>query len=101
MFFTTARINDCDFRADRKTPLGNPFIMYSEDQRDKVCDEFREYFEKQLLNDNPVIIEQLRLIKQKALQHNQPYFKIGCHCYPKRCHVDTICYFLNNYFNSI
>jgi len=99
--FLTSRIYDCDFRADRKTPLGNPSIMYSEDQRDEVCDEFYNYFEKQILQNNPEIMEQLRLIKLKASESNKPYFKIGCHCTPERCHVDTICYFLNNYYNSI
>lgn len=101
MLFITTRVNDCDFRADRKTPLGNPFKMYSEDQRDKVCDEFYKYFEKQILENNSEIMEQLRKIKQKASESNKPYFKIGCHCAPARCHVDTICYFLNNYKDSI
>lgn len=101
MIFIKSRVNDCDFRADRKTPLWNPFIMYSENQRDKVCDEFYDYFEKQILVNNPEIMEQLRLIKHKASESNKPYFKIGCHCAPDRCHVDTICYFLNNYYNSI
>lgn len=66
MIFIKSRVNDCDFRADRKTPLGNPFIMYSESQRDKVCDVFYNYFEKQILENNPEIMGQLRKIKQKA-----------------------------------
>jgi hypothetical protein len=99
--FVTSRIQDCDYPADRKTPLGNPFRMYSEDQRNKVCDQFYLYFEKQIFENNPLIMEQLKLIKQKAIESNKPYFKIGCHCSPKRCHVDTICYFLNNFSSSI
>lgn len=101
MIFVTSRVNDCDFRADRKTPLGNPFRMYSEDQRDLVCNQFYDYFENKIEVQDQVIIEQLRLIKHKAKEANKPYFKIGCHCSPKRCHVDTICYFLNNFYNSI
>jgi hypothetical protein len=101
MVFITSKINDCDFRADRKTPLGNPFKMYSENQRDEVCDKFQNYFEEQIQSGNPVIIEQLKEIKKQALQSNKPYFKIGCHCAPKKCHVDTICYFLNNFSSSI
>lgn len=93
------RVNDCDFKVDRTSVLGNPFKMFREQDRDKVCDEFAIYFEQQLLLNNKMIIDELKRIKQLA--SNKPYFKIGCHCAPKRCHGDTIAYFLNNYSDSL
>lgn len=101
MKFITSRVQDCDYRADRKTPLGNPFKMYSEDQRDSVCDQYQNMFDYKIADFDPTYIYWLRDIKQKAIESGKPIFKIGCHCAPRRCHVDTIVNFLNNHINSI
>lgn len=101
MLFVTARVQDCDHRADRKTPLGNIFYMESESKRDKVCDEHYSLFVDLISNNDPATMNELRIIKEKASLSNKSIFKIGCHCAPKRCHVDTIVYFLNNYLGSI
>lgn len=92
-------VKDCDFIVDRRSVLGNPYKMYKEDQRDKVCDEFEVYFENCIRDNNQEILSELRKIK--ALAKGKPFFKIGCHCKPKRCHADTIAYFLNNYSDSL
>ena len=94
-----SRVSDCDYPVDRKTVLGNPFRMYQESQRDSVCDQFEHYFEDKIRGNDPVILDELRKIK--ALAESKPIFKICCHCKPRRCHADTIAYFLNNYSDSI
>lgn len=33
-----------DFYIDRRSPLGNPFHMQNESQRDFVCDRYEQYF---------------------------------------------------------
>lgn len=101
MLFIAARVDDCDYRVDRKSPLGNPFKMYKEDQRDLVCDQYEAYFKDKIDDFDPTYIYWLRDIKYKALLANKPIFKLGCHCAPKRCHADTIAKFLNNYGNII
>jgi Domain of unknown function (DUF4326) len=94
-----SRIKDCDYPVDRSSPLGNPFKMYNESQRESVCDQFEAYFEEQISAGNEVILNELRKIKE--LSKDKPIFKIGCHCTPRRCHAIPIAYFLNNYSNSI
>lgn len=97
--FISSRVNDCDYKVDRTSPLGNPFKMFNESERDSVCDQFEIYFEKQILANQPIIMAELRKIKKLA--QDKTVFKLGCHCKPKRCHADTIAYFLNNYSQSI
>ena len=33
-----------DFIVDRRTPVGNPFIMQNEEERDKVCRFYNVWF---------------------------------------------------------
>lgn len=37
------RVGDC--RCDRETKWGNPFIMYEQHMRDKVCDLYEDYLD--------------------------------------------------------
>lgn len=83
------RFEKADFRCDRSSPLGNPFPMGHEANRDKVCDQYEKYFYKSL---NPDIsprgfLEHLDMILTAA---NHGPISIGCWCAPKRCHCDTI-----------
>lgn len=94
-----SRVNDCDYSVARPSVLGNPFPMKSESDRDLVCEQFDEYFKQRLLENDKVILNELRKIK--VLAENKPVFKIGCFCTPKRCHADTVAYFLNNYKDSL
>ena len=64
-------------RVDRATVWGNPFHMYSEDDREKVCAHFEAYAEKRV-TDDPTWLEPLR---GKDL---------ACWCAPKRCHAETL-----------
>ncbi len=40
-----------EFKVDRTSPIGNPFYMRSEAERDKVCDEYQLYFDKQIMHE--------------------------------------------------
>jgi len=62
-----------DFKVDRTTPLGNPYIMRSESQRDIVCDRYIKNLEKN--------------ISMEALK---PLILAYSWCSPKRCHAETI-----------
>jgi hypothetical protein len=64
-------------RIDRGTDWGNPFLLDADGTRDQVCDWYQEHYlayKKSLLN-------RIGTLKGKIL---------GCHCYPKRCHGDTL-----------
>lgn len=67
-----------DILIDRKTKWGNPFIMNNESQRDRVCNQYEDWLNKQLRSGNLNLKD---LYKAKRL---------GCHCKPKRCHGDYI-----------
>jgi hypothetical protein len=56
----------------RGTPWGNPFRMFTEDQRDAVCDKFEEVT--------------LPGLDVTALRGKH----LVCWCAPKRCHADAL-----------
>lgn len=82
-------------KVDRTTILGNPFIMHTEADRDRVCDEYRDYFNDLVEQKEPQAMNALRGLFKLGKQ--QGYLKLGCHCAPKRCHADTIANFLKQY----
>jgi hypothetical protein len=62
---------------DRGTVWGNPFVMETEKDRDKVCDLFEQYAKWRLT----VEPEWLKPLRGKDL---------ACWCAPKRCHAETL-----------
>lgn len=74
----------------RPTPLGNPFNMRSEIDRDKVCDQYEQWFHANLIKLRPHL-ERLWIIGNQ----NGELF-LGCYCAPKRCHCDTIKRYLDS-----
>lgn len=73
-----------DIYIGRGSIWGNPFLMknYSKEERDRVCNEYEEWF---WTTDLP---NHLHELKGKIL---------GCYCKPKRCHGD----FLANEVNKL
>lgn len=72
-----------DIKVDRSSVLGNPFVMKTEADRDRVCDEYEEYFYKRLKDCTTM---------QRIIDFYKEYGKLRlfCWCYPKRCHAETI-----------
>ena len=64
-------------RVDRATPWGNPFIMGTDGDRDKVCDLFEAYAAWRLLLQPDWLVP----LRDKDLV---------CWCAPQRCHADTL-----------
>ena len=79
----------------RPSALGNPYPIAGS-SRDAVCDQYEDWFATKVhMNDSRVMAELLRLHR---LGKQTGHLKLGCHCAPKRCHVDTIRRFLlDNY----
>lgn len=78
------------FLVDRTTPVGNPFFMKDESQRDEVCDKYKEWFYSVLFYNN-LNYEFINYLK-KLLKHYKQFGEITliCWCAPKRCHAETI-----------
>ena len=91
-----------DFRCDRKSPVGNPFTMHNESERDKVCEQYAMLFDQTMtditLNDDDIgplinsnVGEFRTYIKQIVDFHKQHgHVTLACWCSPKRCHCETI-----------
>ena len=88
--------NEIIIRVDRSSPLGNPFYLKDESHRDEVCDKYQEYFDNIVSNpnDNKEFMDELRRIYKLSKKYD---VILGCWCYPKRCHAQTILNFLNQY----
>jgi len=66
-------------RIDRGTRYGNPFRLDEDGDRDKVCDAFFAHY----LPHKP-------LIKSRLNSGELSGKVLICHCYPLRCHGDTL-----------
>lgn len=64
-------------RVDRGTAFGNPFILPDDGDRDFVCDAYRDHY----LPHKQSIRRAIPQLRGKVLI---------CHCYPQRCHAETL-----------
>lgn len=71
----------------RGSPVGNPFTMSNESQRDKVCDKYHAWFHRSIKRGNPSLLNYLDMIIALAEKGD---INLGCYCAPKRCHCETI-----------
>ena len=72
----------------RGSPLGNPFIIGRDGDRDEVCDKYQPWFDNKVAEKDPAVMAELRAIWHKA---NRPEgVTLGCFCAPERCHGYTI-----------
>ena len=82
-----------EIRVDRGNKiLGNRFIMRNESERDSVCNEYQEWFDRQIANKDEEVLKELRRIWKIWKEHKTIY--LYCWCAPKRCHAETIKNFL-------
>ena len=63
-------------RIDRKSNLGNPFVLGKDGDRDAVCDSYNGH-----IDSDEKLLKEARGLAGKVLL---------CWCYPKRCHGETI-----------
>jgi hypothetical protein len=67
-----------DFKIDRTTKWGNPYLIGKDGDRDDVCNKYAIYIRNQLQNGN---------LNIKELQNAK---RLGCWCKPLRCHGDEL-----------
>ena len=83
--------NEVLIKVDRSNKiLGNKYYMESEQHRDLVCNQYAQWFE----NKSESVLEELRRIYRVAREKD---VALGCWCYPKRCHSESIKSFLDKY----
>jgi hypothetical protein len=73
----------------RPSPLGNPFAMDSEADRDSVCEQYEAWLRRAYREQPGVRAELLRLLRLLRLAQAGP-LELVCWCAPLRCHADFI-----------
>ena len=76
-----------DLYIGRGSPLGNPFIIGKDGDRDEVIAKYKDYLVQQVNQGNQDIIRALMEIRDRA---NTGTVKLGCYCSPYKCHGDII-----------
>jgi len=95
-----------DFRCDRETKWGNPFIMYEQKMRDRVCDLYEDYLDAIIEPDNQQIVRnmlkiggltptQVNMWMEKTrgfldINELKGAKRLFCWCKPSRCHCDYL-----------
>lgn len=70
----------------RPSPLGNPFPLRQETDRDLVVQQYRDWLRKQWQANGPAKAELLKLCKLAKAGD----LELVCWCAPKACHADVI-----------
>lgn len=81
-------------KIDRSSILGNPYYMKSENERNKVCEQYETYFYKKINNNDNNFLAELKRLKNLLEKYNK--LELYCWCYPKHCHGETIKQYLEN-----
>ena len=66
----------------RPSPLGNPYAVGVDGDRDEVIERYRGWLDARIAERDPVVCTALL-----GIQNGQP---ISCHCAPARCHGEMI-----------
>lgn len=77
-----------DIYVDSHTPVGNPFHMVSEAQRNYVCDAYELYFYNMVSSEGTTFNAYVKAMQQLYEEYGQ--LRLFCSCAPKRCHAETI-----------
>lgn len=81
----------------RGSPLGNPFVMSRESQRDEVCEKYHEYFLAKVKEQGPLRSMVINLFRRAQGGED---LKLECYCAPKRCHCDTVKKFIEDHLHE-
>jgi hypothetical protein len=79
------------------SPLANPFKAVNgntDAEREKLCDRYQVWFDAKVKEHDDAVYNEL--VRIYRLAQRGP-ITLGCFCYPKRCHGDTIKAFLDKY----
>lgn len=72
----------------RGSPLGNPFIIGKDGSREQVIAKYRVWLNEQIMRKNPVVLDELNRLGNKAI--DEKGLALQCFCYPKPCHGEVI-----------
>lgn len=71
--------------------LGNPFPMNGKEDRDNVCEKYKEWLIESY-QSNPQIFKIIN--KLAKCYKSEKQYTLLCFCYPRRCHANEIINFI-------
>ncbi len=72
----------------RPSPLGNPFPLLSEEERDIVIEKYKSWIETKINQGDEKILRELLRLRDLALRPEGVI--LLCWCAPQRCHAEVI-----------
>ena len=72
----------------RPSPLGNPFFMESEADRNRVCEKYETWLNEKISSRDQTIMNELDQLLSLSLREEGVI--LLCWCHPKRCHAESI-----------
>ncbi|WP_241362669.1 DUF4326 domain-containing protein [Escherichia coli] len=72
----------------RGSPLGNPYVIGKDGSREQVIAKYRVWLNEQIMRKNPVVLDELNRLGNKAI--DEKGLALQCFCYPKPCHGEVI-----------
>jgi hypothetical protein len=72
----------------RPTPLGNPFRLLREEDRDQVVARYAVWLEEELRQGNPAVTRALEELYRRLKRRGA--LTLLCFCAPRRCHAEVI-----------
>ena len=79
-----------DFRCDRQSPVGNPYTMHNESERDEVCEQYAILFDQTMHNNNNTSKFKAYIQRIVDFHKQHGHVTLACWCAPKRCHCEII-----------
>uniref|UniRef100_A0A7R9ZSY3 DUF4326 domain-containing protein n=1 Tax=Craspedostauros australis TaxID=1486917 RepID=A0A7R9ZSY3_9STRA len=76
-------------RFQQGSPLGNPFKMKVEADRDDVVDKYQCWLAEEMLDEDGAARSEILRIAELVMTSQRPIHLV-CWCAPKRCHGDII-----------
>lgn len=71
----------------RPSPLGNPFVIGPDGDRDTVIDAYGRWLDQKLQERNPAICAEMERLRRLA---ERGTLELCCWCAPQRCHAEEI-----------
>lgn len=72
----------------RPSPLGNPFPLEREADRDTVIDKYEAWLRQRVTSGDKKVVDELRRLRRLAEEREE--LVLTCWCAPRRCHADVV-----------
>lgn len=76
----------------RPSPLGNPFVLKHEGERERVIGQYRDWLKTRLEARDEAVRAELNSLYRELVSRGE--LELTCWCAPRRCHAEVIAEFL-------